>query len=314
VQALVFNGQELQVRSDYPVPSPGPGEVLLRVRAAGICATDLAILGGYKGWQGVLGHEFVADVVGAGVLVDPSWPGKRVVGEINAGCGTCALCRAGDPRQCPERTALGIFGRDGAFADYCLLPAQNLHVVPDGMADETAVFAEPTAAALEVLEQLHVAPAAAACVVGDGRLGCLMAQVLRLTGAETAIAGRRPERLAALARLGIRPAAPGRRYDLVVDCTGSPDGFATARSLVAPRGRLVLKSTYRGTVEADLSSLVVSEVTLVGSRCGPFAPALRLLEAGLVDTSWMVEATFPLREGPAAFQAARGRLKILLRP
>lgn len=312
MQALVFDGSGLHYHIDYRMPHPGDGEALLRVRLAGICSTDLEITRGYKGWRGVLGHEFVSVVEAVGPGADPAWVGRRVVGEINAGCGSCDLCRAGDPRHCHGRTALGIFGRDGAFADYCVLPASSLHPVPDAMADETAVFAEPVAAALEVLEQIHVAPSVNACVVGDGRLGCLLAQTLRLSGASVAVAGRHPERLAQLARLGITPAEAGRRYDLVADCTGRPEGLAAARSFVAPRGCLLLKSTYHGTAAIDLTSLVVDEVTLIGSRCGPFAPALRLLALGLIDVGWMVAGVYPLAQGVEAFAAANGRLKVLL--
>lgn len=313
MQALVYNGERLRYTTDYARPIPKHGEALLRIRLAGICSTDLEIIRGYKGWQGVLGHEFVAEVADVGSAADRHWIGRRVVGEINVGCGACHLCEQGDPRHCATRSALGIFGRDGAFADYCLLPVANLHPVPEAVPDEVAVFTEPLAAALEIAEQLHVRPSTSVCVVGDGRLGCLIAQTLRLTGAAVAMAGRHPDRLEHLHRLGVEPVVPSARYPLVIDCTGSSTGLATARALVAPRGQIVLKSTYQGATEADLSSLVVDEVTLVGSRCGPFAPALRLLALGLVDVTWMVEAEYPLSRAVEAFEGARGRLKTLLR-
>lgn len=316
MHALVYDGETLQVREDYPRPVPPPGEALVRVRLAGICNTDLEIVRGYMGFRGVLGHEFVGVVE---ECTDPNLVGRRVVGEINAYCGDCAFCRAGMPTHCPHRRTLGIMGRDGAFAEYLTLPVRNLHVVPDTISDEEAVFTEPLAAALEILEQVHLRPTDRVVVLGDGKLGLLVAQALALTGCDLLAVGRHREKLAVLARRGIPTAleseVEGLTADAVVECTGRPEGFAAARRILRPRGTLVLKSTYHGRVEADLTGLVVDEITLVGSRCGPFPPALRLLQRGWVDVRALVSATYPLAQGVEAFARAAepGALKVLLR-
>jgi threonine dehydrogenase-like Zn-dependent dehydrogenase len=317
MKAVLFDGQQLRLVSEYPDPSPPPGEVRIRTSLAGICNTDLEIVRGYASFRGVLGHEFVGVVEQAD---DPALLGRRVVGEINAACGTCPACRAGRPTHCPQRTALGIRGRDGALAEYLCLPAVNLHPVPDDLPDEVAVFTEPLAAASEILEQVHLQPTDRVVVLGDGKLGSLVAQVLGLTGCDLLVVGHHADKLARLAargiatQLGSEGVEPGA--DLVVECTGQAGGFATARRLVRPRGTLVLKSTYHGLVEADLSSLAVDEIQIVGSRCGPFVPALRLLARGLVDVRPFVEAEYPLDEALAAFEHAsrRGARKVLLRP
>jgi threonine dehydrogenase-like Zn-dependent dehydrogenase len=249
----------------------------------------------------------------------PSLVGRRVVGEINAYCGECPTCRAGRPTHCPNRTTLGIWGRDGAFAEYLTLPARNLYPVPDGLPDEAAVFTEPLAAALEILEQVHIRPTDRVVVLGDGKLGLLVAQVVALLGCDLVVVGRHPEKLAILARRGVSTALAGETdglvADVVVECTGRPEGFATAKRLLRPRGTLVLKSTYHGQVEADLTALVVDEISLVGSRCGPFPPALRLLQRGLVDVRPLISEIYPLSEGEKAFAHAAepGTLKVLLR-
>ena len=300
----------------YPDPEPAPGEALVRVTLAGICNTDLELIKGYMGFRGVLGHEFVGIVEAS---PDPALLGQRVVGEINAYCGECPTCRAGRPTHCPHRTTLGIFGRDGAFADFLTLPARNLHVVPETVSDRVAVFTEPLAAALEILEQVAVRPTDRVVVLGDGKLGLLVAQVLALTGCDLVAVGRHERKLDILRRRGIAVrladdlSALGEA-DIVVECTGNPDGFAAARRLLRPRGTLVLKSTYHGLASVDLTGLVVDEITLVGSRCGPFAPALRLLASGLVEVEPLIDAVYPLDEGLAAFEraATRGTLKVLL--
>jgi alcohol dehydrogenase len=314
VRALVYDGQ-LRLVEDYPRPEPPLGEALVRVRLAGICNTDLEIVRGYMGFQGVLGHEFVGVVE---ECADESLVGQRVVGEINCYCGECPTCRAGAPTHCPHRTTLGIWGRDGALADYLSLPVANLHIVPEAISDEAAVFVEPLAAALEILEQVQVQPTDRVVVLGDGKLGLLVAQVLGLTGCDLVVGGRHEEKLAILRRQGVdarlADELPTEKADVAVDCTGHPSGFAAARGLVKPRGTLVLKSTFHGGVEVNLSMLVVDEITLVGSRCGPFAPALRLLERGLVDVESLISATYPLGGGLAAFEEAqkKGALKVLL--
>jgi alcohol dehydrogenase len=297
-------------------PDLVPGEALIRPLLAGICATDLHITRGYMGFHGVLGHEFVGVVE---ACAERSWVGQRVVGEINAACHACATCRRGDQPHCPHRTTLGIDRRNGAMAECVSLPIANLFMVPDSVTNEQAVFVEPIAAALEIVERCHVRPSERVVVVGDGKLGLLIAQVLRLTGCELQVLGRHPERWSVLERQAI-PATIDREalergvWDIVIDCTGSPSGLDAARSLVRPRGRLVLKSTFHGTSPLDLSRLVVDEVELIGSRCGPFAPALRLLERGLVDTAALIDARFSLDDAVAAFEAAEGRLKVLLAP
>lgn len=313
--ALVYDGKDLLLRDDYPRPVPPPGEALVRVRLAGICNTDLEIVRGYMGFRGVLGHEFVGVVE---ECADESLIGQRVVGEINCYCGECPTCRAGAPTHCPNRTTLGIWGRDGAFADYLSLPVANLHTVPEALSDATAVFVEPLAAALEILEQVHVKPTDRVVVLGDGKLGLLVAQVLALTGCRLVVGGHHEEKLDILRQRGMKARLvselPKEKADVVVDCTGHPDGFAAARELVKPRGTLVLKSTFHGDVQVNLSALVVDEITLVGSRCGPFAPALHLLERDLVDVESLISATYPLDEGLAAFERAqqKGVLKVLL--
>ncbi len=313
MQALVFDGT-LRLRT-IPAPVLMPGEALIEPRLVGICATDVQLTRGYKGYHGVLGHEFVGTVVDCG---DALWRGRRVVGEINAACRCCPTCARGDIPHCPHRTTLGINRRDGAMAERFALPIVNLHPVPDALPDEAAVFAEPLAAALEIVEQTHLRPTDRVAVIGDGKLGLLVAQVLRLTGCTLQVVGRHPERWSLLERQRI-PATtaasdlPQRDFDVVVDCTGSAAGFEVARQLVRPRGRLVLKSTFHGTLELDLAPLVVDEIQVLGSRCGPFDAALRLLERGLVETAPLVEAVFPLVDAEAAFTAAQGVLKVLIR-
>lgn len=323
--------QRLWLALDYADPQPLPGEARIRTTLAGICNTDIEILQGYVGFQGVPGHEFVGVVDQA---EDKGLVGRRVVGKINAPCGLCQTCREGRSTHCPDRTALGIRGRDGALAEYFCLPASNLHPVPEGMPDEVAVFAEPVAAACEVLAQVHVRPTDRVVVLGDGKLGLLVAQVLSLTGCDLLDVGRHPEKLAILAARGIPtrledrqgPSCDGQTEgttqglasgaDLVVECTGRTEGFQAARRLVRPCGTLVLKSTYHGLVQADLSSLVVDEIQVVGSRCGSFSAALRLLSRGWVDVAPLIEAEYSLHQAVAAFEHAgrRGALKILVRP
>jgi threonine dehydrogenase-like Zn-dependent dehydrogenase len=304
----------------HPDPVPPPGEALIRVRLAGICNTDLELVRGYLGFRGVLGHEFVGEVVQAS---DAAWLGRRVVGDINAACRSqrCEACNAGRHTHCPNRTTLGIAGRDGAFADYLVLPLANLFTVPDHVPDELAVFTEPLAAACEIPEQIKIAPTDRVVVLGDGKLGLLVAAVLRLTGAELTLVGRNRNKLAIAEGWGVPVrladvTLPAQAADVVVECTGSPQGFDSARRLLRPRGTLVLKSTYHGALSVDMSGLVVDEITLLGSRCGPFAPALRLLAAGLVDPRGLISETFALNQAAAAFAHAAepGVLKVLLAP
>lgn len=313
MRAVVFE-QQLQFVTDYPEPSLRPGEALICPHLAGICNTDLELTRGYMGFRGVLGHEFVGTVVAAST---PAWVGQRVVGEINAACRQCATCRRGDAPHCPNRTTLGIDRRDGVMADLFSLPEDCLLPVPPALADEAAVFVEPLAAALEILQQTHIQPTSTVAVVGDGKLGAMIVQALRLPGCAVSLIGRHPERWALFERQGIRcyPSddPPPQQFDVVVDCTGNPSGLATARRLVRPRGRLVLKSTFHGEVALDLSMFVVDEIHVISSRCGPFAPALRLLAQGLIETAPLVSASYALDDALAAFAATHGALKVLLR-
>jgi threonine dehydrogenase-like Zn-dependent dehydrogenase len=320
MKALRFEDDALRL-AEVPAPAR-EGEALVRVRLAGVCNTDLEIVRGYAGFRGTPGHEFVGVVERAPGA--EGLEGRRVVGEINAGCGACALCRAGDPRHCPARTVLGIHGRDGAFAEYLQLPAANLLPVPEELTDERAVFAEPLAAAVGITERVRIGAGARAAVVGDGKLGLLCAQALKvLTGARVTLVGRHDSKLRIARRRDIEtfkaeemPASFTRAFDVTVEASGSPRGFETALRLLRPRGTLVLKSTFHGTTELNAATVVVDEISIVGSRCGRLAPALELLRRGLVDVDSLVHEEFPLSEGVRAFTRAAepGVLKVLLRP
>lgn len=330
MRALILD-QDWRLVEDYPTPEPPPGEALIHVHVVGICNTDLELARGYLQFHGVGGHEFVGVVEAAPGAEE--WEGRRVVGDINAACGVCATCRAGRPTHCPHRTTLGMSGRDGAFAEYLTLPVQNLYAVPDALPDEVAVFTEPLAAACEILEQVHIRPTDRVIVLGDGKLGLLCAQVLALTGCDLTVIGRHADKLDILTRVGIATMLVQRgatvelaeitgaagdglpSADVVIEATGHPDGYATARKLTHPRGTLVLKSTYHGAMEANLSRAVVDEIKLIGSRCGPFAPALRLLERGLVNVTTLIQARYTLTEILAALQCASqpGALKVLVK-
>lgn len=314
MRALWLEQQRLRVRDDVEAPRAAD-EALVRVTCAGICNTDLELVRGYYPFTGVPGHEFVGVVERS---PDPAWVGRRVVGEINVSCGACAACAAGRRTHCERRTVLGIKARDGAFAERLSLPVANLHAVPEAVSDEAAVFTEPLAAALEIQEQVRFEPGMRVAVIGDGKLGQLVARTLALTGVELAVVGRHRAKLERLEAAGIRTAAelPERRADVVVECTGNGDGLALALKAVRPRGTVVLKSTYRGDATLNISAVVVDEISLVGSRCGPFAPALALLAGGRVDVAALVDARYPLGDGLEAFaHAARpGVLKVLLSP
>jgi len=325
MRALVLGADGLRLVHDRPVPQPSPGEALIRVRLAGVCATDIELMHGYKGgFAGVLGHEFVGEVVAA--PADPAWVGRRVVGEINVGCGECSLCRRGLGKHCRQRTSLGIIGRDGVFAEYTTLPIANLHEVPPALADEQAVFTEPLAAAFEMLEQVPISPGQRVYVLGDGRLGLLCGLVLAQTGCDLTVIGRHAAKLALLAERGLRTvvvtpenlAGLGRTpADIVVEATGAQDGFNDALRLVRPLGTVLLKSTYADTLASfDLSQLVVDEITIVGSRCGPFPAALAALAGDDFDLRALISAEHALDDGLAAIALAgqKGILKVLIRP
>lgn len=313
MRALVFDGQ-LRIERDAPAPVLHDGDALLRVRRAGICNTDLELMAGYANFSGSLGHEFVAQVEqGPDLLI-----GKRVAGEINVSCGRCDFCLSDIPSQCRDRRAVGIHSYPGAFADFIPLPVQNLYPVPDSVSDDAAVFTEPLAAALQVTEAVHISPRDRVVVLGAGKLGLLVAQVLKLTGADVIVPVRREKQARLLDRWRI-PAVDittlePQRAQAVVDCTGQEAGFNNALDLVAPRGTIVLKSTFHGLAHADLTRVAVNEIRVVGSRCGSFAAALRLMERGLVDVESLIEGRYPLDDGIAAMRhaAEQGALKILL--
>ena len=319
MKALRYEHGQLRL-ADVGVPEAA-GEALVRVTRSGICNTDLEIVRGYAGFQGTLGHEFVGVVERA---PDEQLTGQRVVGEINAGCGRCALCRAGDPRHCPQRTVLGIVGRDGAHAEFLRLPAVNLLPVPDEVPDERAVFTEPLAAACGILERAQIMADTRVAVVGDGKLGLLCAQAIRaLTGADVTLVGKHQNKLAVARRRDIEtvhademPGTRARTFDVVIEASGAARGFALALDLVRPRGTLVLKSTFQGATEFAAARVVVDEISVVGSRCGLFAPALELLKANAVDVESLVSEEFSLAEALRAMEraGASGVLKVLLRP
>lgn len=295
-----------RLRKDLPAPSPAAGEALVRVRLAGVCSTDLALLNGYYPFRGVLGHEFIGEIATAPTA--PERVGERVVGSINISCGHCRECRACRPSHCLNREALGIKARDGAFAEYLCLPLENLHPVPDAVADRAAVFTEPLAAALEIPEMTAIKPSDRVLLVGAGRLGQLIARVLALTGADLDVVARHAHQRQRLQGIGSRCLAEDEvadaSYDLVVEASGAPSGFALARRALRPRGTLCLKSTYRDEVTVALSSLVVDEIRIIGSRCGPFPAALRLLQQQHVDPTPLIDCIEPLANGVVALQRA----------
>ena len=307
--------QNLRLWNNLPIPSPGPREARIRVIQAGICSTDLQLIKGYMAFEGILGHEFVGVVEDA---PDTSLVGKRVVGEINAACRTCETCLNGRPTHCPHRTTLGIQGRDGAFADYLTLPVENLFVIPDSLTDDQAVFTEPLAAACEITQMISIRPEDRVVVIGDGKLGLLCAQILGLAGCAVTVLGHHSDHGIWLNPMGISftlhsaDISPG--VDIIVEATGSPDGLTTAIQLIRPRGTIVLKSTYHGNMSLNMAELVIQEISLIGSRCGPFAPAIRLLEAGRIRVEPLIHAHYPLREGIVAMEKAgqSGSLKVML--
>ncbi|MFB3826779.1 MAG: alcohol dehydrogenase catalytic domain-containing protein [Bryobacteraceae bacterium] len=297
--AVHIEGGRVRVR-DIPVPARPAGFALIRMLCAGICNTDLELQRGYYGFAGTPGHEFVGEVVESD---DPAWRGKRVVGEINLACGRCEWCARSLGRHCPNRTVLGIVKHPGAFAEYLTLPERNLHVAPESVSTERATFAEPVAAACEILEQVSIPGDEPVAVLGRGKLGLLIEQVLRASGKRVDPYGRADRK-------------PPRSYQWVVEATGSADGLREALAMTRPRGCIILKSTVHGDVPLDTAAAVVHEITLVGSRCGQFPPALDLLAQGAVDVETMIHARYRLSEAPAAFEHAgrKGALKVLLTP
>jgi threonine dehydrogenase-like Zn-dependent dehydrogenase len=313
MRALVLDGGRISLQADRAEPALTTGDVLVRVLRAGICETDLQLIRGYKDFNGILGHEFV------GVAVSGAYEGQRVVGEINCSCWICSTCLAGRANHCPHRTVIGIHDHDGAFADLIAVPERNLHAVPETIDTDAAVFVEPAAAAFQIPSQISITPGDRIIVLGDGRLGNLCAQVLASLSDHVTVVGKHLDKLALLGELGIHTcpleAAPAdRTADIVVDCTGSESGLPTALALVRPRGTVVLKTTIAGTQTIALAPVVVDEVTVVGSRCGPFEQALDALANGLIDVQPLISDRFDLSDAPRALARAAepGVLKVLL--
>ncbi len=281
MKALYFNGEKAVYLEDYQKPKAGPGHSLIRVLASAICNTDREVMRGYRpDFRGVLGHEFVGIVEESD---DENLIGKRVVGELNEGCGDCIYCNSGREKHCLTRKVIGMEGLDGTFAEYFVLANHLIHVVPDSLPTEKAIFVEPLAAALEIPSQLHMKPEANVAIIGDGRLALMIAQVVALHGVPLTIIGKHPEKLKLFEKIAKTEREEGETFEIVIDATGSPSGVELARQLVRKRGTIVMKSTYAGTVELDLSYFVVNEITIMGSRCGPFEPALQLLNKGLIN-------------------------------
>jgi alcohol dehydrogenase len=322
-------------RRNKPQPKLRPGWALVRVRLAGICNTDVEILRGYHRFRGVPGHEFVgevADLAAVSAAERKRWMGKRVAGEINVSCSAygykpvCKFCARGLKTHCARRTVLGIVAHDGAFAEYLTLPVENLHLIPGNVPDEQAVFVEPLAAACEILEQVRIREFRSAAVLGDGKLAQLIARVLHAAGCETAVYGKHDGKLklARVAGIATRKVRGDERdlprvaesYRLVVEATGSPSGLILAQQMTEPRGTLILKSTFHGAARVETWPMVVKEITVVGSRCGPFDKAMALLRSGKVDPTPLITRTFPLEEADAAIRYAqkRGVMKVLLKP
>jgi threonine dehydrogenase-like Zn-dependent dehydrogenase len=315
MQSLWLENQTLSMR-DVPRPAK-VSEALIKVRLSGVCGTDLELVRGYYPFSGIPGHEFVGDVVASD---DKAWIGKRVVGEINVACGTCEQCQNARPTHCDNRTVLGIANRDGVHAEYTNLPLKNLHPVPDSVTDEAAVFTEPLAAALEIQEQVHFQPSDRVLLIGAGRLGQLIAQTLSLTGVKLAVVAKHPYQKKLLENRKIKliqeDDIKARGWDVVIEATGSSSGFDLAKQALRPRGTLVLKSTYHGESTVKWSPFVVDEITIIGSRCGPFEPALDLLGRGAVDPTILISKDYPLAKAIEAMEAANqpGIVKVLIRP
>ncbi|KPK41890.1 MAG: hypothetical protein AMK72_14820 [Planctomycetes bacterium SM23_25] len=315
MKACVFDGRTVRVDPAYADPAGAQGEVRVRVRLAGVCRTDLEIVKGYMAFTGVLGHEFV------GTALEGRLEGRRVVGGINCVCGTCDMCRRGLPTHCRDRTVLGIQRRDGAFAEQLILPGANLVPVPESVSDRQAVFAEPLAAALQIGRQVALQPRQQTVVLGDGRLGQLVAQVFHAWDLAPTVVGMAPAKLAILDRLGIATvrageAQPSKTADVVVECTGAADGLAMAMAFVRPRGTIVLKSTVAETAGLNLAPIVVDEITVVGSRCGPMDAAVAMLATGRIEVEPLITAEYPLGEAAAALDEASKpeAIKVLIRP
>ena len=318
MKALYFDGSNIEMR-EARKPRPRRGEALIRVDLAGICATDLMILQGYMDFEGILGHEFVGTVIASEKkeLVD-----KRVTGEIFIPCRKCAMCRSGREKLCPQRTVIGIDRRDGAFAEFIALPDDNLHMIPDGMSDEQAVFVELVAAACEIPVRVPFEKGSRVAVLGDGRLAAMAAQVLARVSDEILVLGLNTQKLSVIAELGLKTEQVTNKapllgtFDFAVDCTGKPNGLPLATELVHPQGTIVLKSTYQGSLDWNPASIVVNELTVVGSRCGPFDEAIGLIESGEVQVMPFLTAIYDIAEWENAFRRARRSesFKVAIKP
>ncbi|MGQ9722523.1 MAG: MDR/zinc-dependent alcohol dehydrogenase-like family protein [Candidatus Jordarchaeum sp.] len=315
LRALLIENREIKVVEDYHKPEVKPGWVLVKPSVVGVCKTDLELVEGYMGFSGVPGHEFVGVVEESS---DEKFLGKRIVGEINFACGSCEYCVMGRQRHCPNRSVLGIQNAGGAFAEYVTLPQENVHTVPKWVSDDQAVFVEPLAASLEILMQTHIKPTWKVYVLGDGKLGLLVSQVLRLTGCDLVLVGKHENKLRIAERQGVKTTTlgnlPENKADLVIECTGNPNGYNLAKRLVRSAGTIVAKSTYHQNLELNWSEIVVDEINIIGSRCGPFEPAIRLLEQGLIDTESLITAKYPFKDILKAFEHARDSeaIKILV--
>lgn len=319
MDALIFD-ETLKYVTDYNTPKMDSNEALIKISMVGICNTDLEITKGYMGYKGILGHEFVGIVEEVENPKDKNLIGKRVVGEINLGCGNCNWCNQGLSRHCPNRSTLGILNKEGCFAQYLTLPVSNLLVVPDSIPDEVAVFTEPLAAALEILEQLHIKPYEKVAVLGDGKLGLLIALALNASNIDINLIGKHQNKLDIAKNQGINTELLSdikieKKYDVVIEATGSVSGFQTSIALVKPRGVLVLKSTIASEKDLNLAPVVIDEITILGSRCGQFAPALRLMEKNIINFSPLISKILPFKQAIEGFELNRKKdtIKILLK-
>lgn len=316
MKAVVFDNG-LKLDNNYPMPVPQKGEALIKVNTIGICNTDYEITLGYMGYKGILGHEFTGVVEKA---ENKDLIGKRVVGEINCGCGQCDWCAQGLERHCFNRSTLGIWQREGCFAEYVCLPEKNLLVIPDNVTDEEAVFVEPLAAALEILEQVHIPPYKKVIVLGDGKLGLIIALALNAAGLDITLVGKHEEKLNIAKAQGVKTELLNnlkieKAYDFVVEATGSITGFETSLALTKPRGTLILKSTIAASKEFNLAPIVIDEITVLGSRCGQFAPALRMLEQKRIDVKPLISDIYAIDDSIEAFERNKEKssVKVLVK-
>jgi threonine dehydrogenase-like Zn-dependent dehydrogenase len=313
MKALFFDKKVTLI--EIPKPKPEENEALIRVLRAGICQTDLEILKGYMNFKGILGHEFVGIVEAS---LSSSLQGKRVAGEINIGCNRCFWCLTNASRHCPDRKVLGISNKDGVFAEYVTLPERNLHLLPDTISNDEAIFVEPLAAAVEIEEQVHIKHEDSVLIIGDGRLGQLIAQLVHLKGCPLLVMGKNKNKLAMLSKFGIdtvnAPEKIEQKFDIIIECSGSREGLKIALNLIKPRGKIVLKSTIANKYSINLAELVINEIELIGSRCGPFEPAIRLLSCGFIKVQPLISACFPLEQGLKALNFAKQKnvIKVIL--